>query len=188
MFKHGMIFSPIYFSWRNLKGRCLNVNDRGYKNYGGRGIKVCERWLKFENFLKDMGPTWKKGLTLDRINVNGDYKPSNCRWATSSQQQNNRRDNIKYKGETMAQASRRLGLSSGAVFMRIKKGWSIKKAFTVPHKEKKRIRYKGETIQEAAERLGLTSNTLFSRLKVGWSYEKAFSSQNLKKPKNNYVN
>lgn len=91
--KNGYV-SPTYYSWVSMKTRCYNVNHKAYKDYGGRGIKVCRRWLNsFENFLLDMGerPIDK---TLDRINNNGNYEPLNCKWSTSSEQNNNQRKRI----------------------------------------------------------------------------------------------
>ncbi len=86
---------PEYNSYRAMKGRCLNKNNDRYKNYGDRGITVCDRWLNsFENFFEDMGPR-PDGTTLDRENVNGNYEPSNCRWATRYEQINNKSDNVK---------------------------------------------------------------------------------------------
>lgn len=96
---HYMSDSPLYDCWTSMRNRCKSLNNPNYKHYGGRGIKVCKRWDKsFENFLKDMGQKPAPHYTLDRINVNGDYKPSNCRWATVQQQQNNRRNNNKHIG------------------------------------------------------------------------------------------
>lgn len=79
-----------YRSWHAMLQRCTNPDSNGYKNYGGRGIRVCKRWLKFENFLADMGPR-PPGLTLDRRNNDGPYRKGNCRWATRKQQAQNRR-------------------------------------------------------------------------------------------------
>lgn len=88
--KHGMCRTPTYDSWIKMISRCNNPKDSDYKAWGGRGIKVCKRWLKFENFFVDMGLKPKK-LTLDRINNEGNYKKINCRWATSFQQARNQR-------------------------------------------------------------------------------------------------
>jgi hypothetical protein len=87
---HGLSRTHVYRVWQGMKERCLNRRHRSYFNYGGRGIKVCERWLIFENFYADMGDP-PPGLSLDRINNNGNYEPNNCRWATQAQQLANRR-------------------------------------------------------------------------------------------------
>ncbi len=86
---HGYTNTPTYRSWNAMNTRCKNPNTDNFKHYGGRGIQVCDRWNNFENFLNDMGER-PDGKTLDRIDVNGNYKPENCRWATYSQQSRNK--------------------------------------------------------------------------------------------------
>lgn len=85
--KHDMSHSPLYRRWIDMKARCLNPNCRNYKNYGGRGISICEEWMVFENFAKwSIENGYKKELSIDRIDNDGNYEPSNCRWTTKSVQ------------------------------------------------------------------------------------------------------
>lgn len=106
---HGMSNTPEYKAWFEMKRRCYNKNRKGYKNYGGRGIKVCDRWLEsFENFYEDMGDRPSPNHSLDRIDVNGNYEPSNCKWSDRTEQNYNQRfrggvtnqPNIKTNGHT----------------------------------------------------------------------------------------
>jgi len=125
-------------AWQTTRQRCTNPACRDYKYYGGRGIRICERWASFENFLADMGLR-PKGLTIDRIDVNGDYEPSNCRWATRKQQSSNTRsvDLIGWNGEllTISEWERRLGWKAGVLKARLRKlGYSLDEAFNKPVK------------------------------------------------------
>ena len=93
--KHGLCYTKEYKAWQHMKDRCYNWNDKRYLDYGGRGIIVCDRWLNsFENFIDDMG-FCPDGYSLDRINPNGNYEPSNCRWADKITQANNKRRSLK---------------------------------------------------------------------------------------------
>jgi hypothetical protein len=92
-FKHGLTNAPEYPVWANMRQRCVNPKNKAYKYYGGRGIKYCERWESFSNFLADMGKR-PDGLTLERINTNGNYEPSNCKWATWSEQRKSQRKQL----------------------------------------------------------------------------------------------
>jgi hypothetical protein len=135
--RHGEAREKTYLAWQAMKARCLNKNSKGYYLYGGRGITVCDRWLDknngYLNFKFDLGekPT---GKSLDRIDVNGNYEPSNCRWATSSEQQNNRRDNqiltLNDESHTVVWWSNQTGLDKKLIRNRTRRGWSDKKTLT----------------------------------------------------------
>lgn len=127
-----------YITWQRLRDRCFNINSKDYKNYGGRGINVCERWLMgYKYFLQDMGRAPTPKHQIERVDNNGNYEPSNCKWATRLEQANNLRCNkiIEYKGErkTLAQWCRQLNINYDLVQSRLSKyNWSIEDAFEKP--------------------------------------------------------
>ena len=148
--KHGMAGNkrigtthPMFRVWSTMKDRCIRPNTHNFNRYGGRGIRVCERWMEFANFLLDMGQTYQYGLTLERKDNNGDYCPSNCRWATRKEQANNRRSNrlIEINGtvKNLSQWSEQNGISCDVVRYREKKGLSTEKAITLPTHHGRRL-------------------------------------------------
>ena len=138
---HGCSKTRLYTIWRGLMQRCRNKNNKGYKNYGGKGIDVCVDWNSFVAFREwALCNGYTDSLTLDRINNFGNYEPSNCRWATMKEQQNNRTNNIHLaaydKILTIAEWSRITGLAYETIWNRIfGRGWSPERALTTPKYE-----------------------------------------------------
>jgi hypothetical protein len=147
---HGMSRTPIHNAWIHMRQRCYNGNDKSYPDYGGRGITVCKKWQTFEGFYEDMGSSYKEGYSIDRIDVNGNYEPSNCRWATNLVQANNKRDNKRYTVEgitdTMSNLSRKYGITHYAVRTRLMLGWDVEKAFMIPVRKHKTYKKKESAI------------------------------------------
>jgi hypothetical protein len=129
--RHGKTGTQEYFSWRRMLERCNNQKAKDFDHYGGRGIKVCDRWLKFENFLADIGNR-PIAHSLDRINNNGNYEPGNCRWATQAQQLRNRRITkmVEFRGQKipLIDACEIVGISYNKARQRIDNGWDIQRA------------------------------------------------------------
>ena len=134
---HGSEKTRLYHIWRGMKQRCFDEKVKDYRNYGGRGIRVCEEWLSFANFQRwAFANGYTDSLTLDRINVNGDYAPNNCRWADAITQHNNTRRNryISFNGETktIAEWAKSLDISYARLYRRIfAYGWDYAKALTI---------------------------------------------------------
>lgn len=125
-----------YRAWSSMMTRCTNPNYCKWNRYGGRGISICQRWLRYQNFLDDMGRKPGKQYSLDRINNDGDYEPGNCRWATPLEQSNNRSSCIfvEWDGRclTIKQWAKALGLKPLTLSYRLKQGWPISEALTSP--------------------------------------------------------
>lgn len=132
---HGKSFTPEHITWKGIRARCNNPKNHAFKWYGGRGITVCKRWDKFENFFSDMGLR-PAGKSLGRINNNGPYSPENCRWESELQQKRNFRKNrfVVYKGyrRCIADWAERTGINQSLIIWRLNRGWGSKRALTNP--------------------------------------------------------
>ena len=179
-------FRREHISWRAMICRCYDETADAYEWYGKRGISVCERWHEFRNFIADMGRR-PEDATLDRIDVNGNYEPSNCRWSTTKDQMRNKRNNhfYEYQGRRMILAdwSEELGIPMAALRSRIlRHGWSIEKAFTHQsgHSRKsfRMMTLNGKTQCATwwANELGIDRGVINARLRLGWSDEKTLTT------------
>ena len=164
----------LWYRWHGIKKRCLNETDARYHQYGGRGVKVCDQWLEsFENFAEwALSHGYAEHLTLERIDVNGDYCPDNCEWITRQEQAFNKRDTIwvDYNGEhiQLRKLCERLGVSYDTVHDRVRdRGWSIEDAISVPSQ------HENSLMSKCRDR-GLNYSTVRDRIvKLGWSEEEA---------------
>lgn len=133
--KHGMKGTATYRSWLSMRNRCQNPGNVAFHKYGGRGVSVCERWNVFENFLSDVGER-PIGKTLDRIDNNGNYEPSNCKWSSPSEQSSNRSSThwIEYGGSklTLCATAKKFGIPRDTLGYRLQSGWSVDRALREP--------------------------------------------------------
>jgi hypothetical protein len=177
---HGMSKTRTFAIWAEMRARCNNPNRARWADYGGRGIKVSDRWDKFENFYADMGDAPDR-MSIDRIDVNGDYCPANCRWATPKEQANNRRNNVfltwQNKTQTIAQWSEETGVPAYAISHRLSKSLTLDDVFAPV--EDKKIMFHGEnkTLSKWARSMGISQAGLWNRIyKLGWSPERALTA------------
>lgn len=135
-FKHGYGRHPICAAWRKMIQRCEDHNCKSFKDYGARGIKVCDRWRDFNAFRDDMLPSWSEELSLDRIDNDGSYEPTNCRWATSAQQNRNTRRSVildtPWGRMNLCDAALRIGIARQVLSQRMKNGWPPERLFSPP--------------------------------------------------------
>lgn len=182
---HGMSRTPIYIVWVNMKGRCLSPKDAKYKDYGGRGITICERWAEsFENFYADVGDPPTPEHTIDRIDVNGNYTPENVKWSTKTEQAQNRRNNRPYtiNGVTklMCGWAKEYGINPGTLSHRIDvKGMTIEEALSAKvTRQDVTVEYLGRTwtVAQLAAEYKVKHNMIAQRLKRGWTVEQALTT------------
>lgn len=128
--KHGLSYSPIYRIWQLMRQRCYLKTNKSYKNYGGRGIKVCLRWQDFQNFYADMGKNYRVGMSIERIDNNGDYEPNNCKWIPVASQGRNKRTTrlVTYKGktQTVTDWEKELGYKPDYISSKMRQGFGFK--------------------------------------------------------------
>lgn len=151
--KHGKRWTRSYSIWCGMITRCHNPNSKSYPGYGGRGIFVCDRWRKFENFYADMGDP-PADMSLDRINGNLGYSPDNCRWATAKEQRANSRTVrlLTFNGETfnVSEWAERLGINPSSLTERLDRGWPLEIALTTgkSHKERSPMRTRSSSQEQ----------------------------------------
>lgn len=138
---HGLTRTRLYRIWNGMVARCVNPNERIYDYYGGRGITVCDEWRKFESFRDwALSHGYTDSLSIDRIDVNGNYEPNNCRWATAKEQHNNQRSNRLLtafgKTQTLQQWADELNVNRRTICYRLNRGWSLEDALTTPVKSR----------------------------------------------------
>lgn len=182
--RHGMANTSTHTSWRGAKQRCSTTAGQQLEGYVGRGITMCEEWqTSFLNFYRDMGPR-PANTSLERRNNSKGYNKENCYWATSVEQNNNRRDNRRVtfndKTQTLSQWAKETGISPRTIRARLYVyGWSVEAALTTPpnttHKGHRLLSCNGETMKliDWAKRVGLSDRTISDRLAAGWPVEKA---------------
>jgi hypothetical protein len=166
--------TPTHQSWRAMIERCCNTNATGYARYGGRGIRVCERWRRsFEAFREDMGERPSREHFIERVDNDGNYEPTNCRWATRTEQNRNSTHNVKvtHGGVTrcISEWAEATGIPAPTLYSRAARGMSP--ADILAPVDRNTVSYDGQalSLSEWSRHLGIPYNTLLKRFRAGWS-------------------
>lgn len=191
MTRHGLCRTRLFHVWLSMRARCNNPKNTRYAAYGGRGIKICDEWNDFKVFhdwayANGYDESAKYGeCTIDRIDTNGNYEPSNCRWCNSKEQANNRRRNVNitYNGETKTaeEWAESIGIKSQTLRKRIYDGLDIEQVMLPKNIHVVVLTYNGEshTIKEWSEIIGVQAKTIYERYRKGLPIEKILYSGNL---------
>lgn len=179
--------SSYYKSWSSMKERCLNPNNKDFYRYGGRGIKICDRWMKYKNFIEDMGYR-PQGCEIDRIDNSKGYEPGNCRWVDRKTNARNKENNLRIELDgtvrTLSEWSEITGIGRVTLKGRLESGWTVKQALGYQVKDKRRLNrrrkleYNGQSksVEDWAKEFNLTRDLIFKRLGRGWSVEKTLET------------
>lgn len=190
--KHGLHGTRLYKIYHHMKQRCYDSGNSRYKNYGGRGIKICQEWLSdFKNFYNwALENGYKENLSIERIDVNGNYCPENCKWIPMIEQYKNKTNNIivEYKGEKkiLSEWCKELNLRYSIVHRRLNDGWDVEKAFFKPTSKYKLYDYNGKkiTTKDISKITGLTIKNIQLRFSRGWNIDKIINTPyNIRKTK-----
>lgn len=177
--RHGMAFTKVHRAWSNIKNRCQNPNNKRYADYGGRGIRVCDRWQVFETFFEDMGHPPHGNSSIDRIDVNGNYEPGNCRWADNKTQTRNTRRNriitINGVSRCVAEwADQEGAVSAAVIYLRLRRGWDAESAVFGSKHQNAVLTIDGVSMKVSewsAQPKAANRILIYKRLRKGWSHK-----------------
>lgn len=175
---------PEYWQFKSMHSRCTDKSRKDAKHYSEKGIKVCERWHDFKNFLEDMGSRPSPKHTIERLDNSKDYGPENCKWATWTEQARNTSRNRKVTADdkefkSVAEAAETYGVTQSLVHSRLERGWSEEDAFKTPVRPKREMTVDGvtfDTLTHAAEHYNIPREIVRGRLRHGWTHEQALKT------------
>lgn len=174
--QHGLTDTPEYRVWTNMKTRCYNPRSIGFKDYGARGIRVCDSWrCSFSAFLRDMGKRPTNRHSIERLDTNRDYSPSNCVWATPLEQANNKRTTVRLDGKPLAEVARTAGIQRRTLYYRVREA---KRGYNALGPQVLTLKHAGieDTVAGWSKRTGIKASTITMRVKkYGWPVSKALT-------------